>query len=51
MNSPPAITDADLERLDAFLNSDAVPESAMDVSTLEGFLTVNSTFNLTQGNC
>lgn len=39
MNAPPAITDADLERLDAFLNSDAVPESAMGVSTLEGFLT------------
>jgi len=36
---PPTITDADLERLDAFLMSDATPESAMDVSTLEGFLT------------
>lgn len=39
MNSIPAITDGDLVRLDAFLHSDAVPESAMDVSTLEGFLT------------
>lgn len=39
MYSPPLITDADLERLDAFLNSAAVPPSAMDVSTLEGFLT------------
>lgn len=39
MSAPPTIIDADLERLDAFLNSDAVPESAMDVSTLEGFLT------------
>lgn len=39
MNAPPAINDADLERLDAFLSSDAAPESAMDVSTLEGFLT------------
>jgi uncharacterized protein len=39
MNVPPVITDADLDRLDDFLSSDAVPESAMDVSTLEGFLT------------
>jgi uncharacterized protein len=39
MSSPPAVTDADLDRLDDFLNSDAVPESAMDVSTLEGFVT------------
>lgn len=39
MNAPPAITDADLGRLDAFLLSDATPDSAMDVSTLEGFLT------------
>jgi uncharacterized protein len=39
MNAPPVITDTDLERLDEFLHSDAVPESAMDVSTLEGFLT------------
>jgi uncharacterized protein len=39
MNAQPAVTDADLRRLDDFLCSDAVPESAMDVSTLEGFLT------------
>jgi uncharacterized protein len=39
MNAPPVITDADLERLDDFLSSDAAPESAMDVATLEGFLT------------
>lgn len=39
MNVPPVITDADLKHLEAFLSSDAVPESAMDVSTLEGFLT------------
>jgi uncharacterized protein len=39
MNAPPVIADADLKRLDAFLRSDAVPESAIDVSTLEGFLT------------
>ena len=36
---PPVIADADLHRLDDFLNSDAVTESAMDVATLEGFLT------------
>lgn len=36
---PTIVTDADLERLGAFLMSDAAPESAMDVSTLEGFLT------------
>lgn len=39
MSTPPAVSDADLHRLDDFLNSDAVPETAMDVSTLEGFLT------------
>lgn len=39
MTAPPALTDADLQCLDHFLSSDAVPESAMDVSTLEGFLT------------
>ncbi|MBN8480636.1 MAG: UPF0149 family protein [Xanthomonadales bacterium] len=39
MNAPPDITDADLKRLDAFLGSEHVPESAMDVATLEGFLT------------
>lgn len=39
MNAPPAITDADLQHLGDFLSSDAVPESAMDVSRLEGFLT------------
>lgn len=39
MNAPPVITDADLERLEEFLRSDAVPESAMDVPMLEGFLT------------
>lgn len=39
MSQPPTITDADLHRLDDFLNSDALAESAMDVSTLEGFLT------------
>lgn len=39
MNAPPRITDADLQRLGDFLNSDVVPESAMDVSRLEGFLT------------
>lgn len=39
MNARPAVSDADLERLGAFLNSDAVPASAMDVATLEGFLT------------
>lgn len=39
MHAPHAVTDADLERLGAFLNSDAVPASAMDVATLEGFLT------------
>lgn len=39
MIRPERVTDTDLERLDAFLMSDAVPESAMDVSTLEGFLT------------
>ena len=38
MNAPPVITDADLQRLDEFLCSEAVPKSAMDVSTLEGFL-------------
>lgn len=38
MSTPSAVTDADLERLDAFLCSEAVPESAMDVATLEGFL-------------
>ena len=36
---PTRVTDTDLERLDAFLMSEAVPEAAMDVSTLEGFLT------------
>ena len=39
MNRPPAITDADLDRLQAFLSSEAVPDTAMDVATLEGFLT------------
>ncbi len=39
MTPPTSLTDADLQRLDEFLSSDAVPESAMDVSTLEGFLT------------
>ena len=39
MNPPPLITDADLERLGDFLGSDAMAESAMDVCTLEGFLT------------
>ncbi len=39
MNSPPAITDTDLQRLDTFLSSDAAPASAMNVATLEGFLT------------
>lgn len=39
MNSPPVITDTDLQRLEAFLSSDAAPASAMDVATLEGFLT------------
>lgn len=39
MKAPPRVTDADLHRLDDFLNSDAAPETAMDVSTLEGFLT------------
>jgi len=40
MNAPSAVTDADLERLENFLCSDeGVPDSAMDVSTLEGFLT------------
>lgn len=39
MNKPPVIADADLHRLDDFLNSAAVTESAMDVATLEGFLT------------
>lgn len=33
------MTDADLERLGDFLVSDDVPDSAMDVATLEGFLT------------
>jgi uncharacterized protein len=39
MNVPPVVTDADLERLGHFLGSDAAPDTAMDVSTLEGFLT------------
>jgi uncharacterized protein len=39
MNTPPVITDTDLKRLADFLSSDAAPETAMDVSTLEGFLT------------
>ncbi|NGY03869.1 UPF0149 family protein [Solimonas terrae] len=34
-----ALTDTDLERLDDFLASDDMPESAMDVATLEGWLT------------
>jgi uncharacterized protein len=33
------VNDTDLERLDEFLASDDVPESAMDAATLEGFLT------------
>lgn len=33
------ITDADLERLDAFLASEDAPEPSMDVATLEGWLT------------
>lgn len=39
MSTPPAVSDTDLNRLDDFLRSEAVPETAMDVSTLEGFLT------------
>lgn len=39
MNSIAAVTDTDLERLDHFMASSCVPEAAMDVSTLEGFLT------------
>jgi uncharacterized protein len=43
MNSPmdsiADVTDADLQRLDSFLSSDCVPDTAMDISTLEGFLT------------
>ncbi len=39
MNAPPPITDADLAYLDEFLGSEHVPESSMDVATLEGFLT------------
>lgn len=39
MQPPPSVTDADLERLDDFLASDALAEVSMDVSMLEGFLT------------
>lgn len=39
MIPPISFTDADLRRLDEFLSSDAVPESAMDFASLEGFLT------------
>lgn len=39
MTAPPTLTDADLQRLDDFLSSDAASESTMDVATLEGFLT------------
>lgn len=40
MSKPSTITDADLENLDDFLCSDeGVPDSSMDVSALEGFLT------------
>ena len=34
-----ALSPADLDELDTFLASDDAPESAMDVSTLEGYLT------------
>ena len=39
MTAPSTLSAADLQRLDNFLSSDAVPKSAMDVPTLEGFLT------------
>jgi uncharacterized protein len=39
MHRTNAITDADLERLGEFLSSDVVPAQAMDVATLEGWLT------------
>lgn len=37
LNQP--LSTAELDELDDFLSSDAAPESAMDVSTLEGYLT------------
>jgi uncharacterized protein len=39
MSSPPTVSDTNLNRLNDFLSSEAVPETAMDVSTLEGILT------------
>jgi uncharacterized protein len=38
-NSNTALSRSELHELDAFLDSDDVPEAAMDLSTLEGFFT------------
>jgi uncharacterized protein len=39
MNRPPTLTEADLDRLAAFLASEAAPAGAMNLAQLEGFLT------------
>ncbi len=39
MSTPSALSIEELESLDEFLSSDAVPEDCMDISMLDGFLT------------
>lgn len=49
MDSDHALSDAEFDELDAFLMSDALPDEAMDISTMDGFfaaITLNPDFVL-----